>query len=998
MRDIDKSKKQLIDELEELRRRNGEFEQLTLEHEGAMEHYRQMVENSPNPIFYIDKENIIQAWNKACEDVFKYGQEMIGQHYEKLLWDAEYCQSVSAMLSQVFQGCSLNNVDISYKAKDGTRRFMVSRLYPILDAAGEAKGCVLANTNIAERKRFDEGLAKSREKYRAIFELSPEAIVLLDIQGNILDINGRLRDWLGYRPEEIIGKHVLELPFIHRESIAKIAESLRQRIAGKELSPYELVFDAKNGEEFVGRVTGNLLRDERGRITKDLVVISDITQRKRAEEELRFRVELEDLVAAISTKFINLASDEIDDGIDRAVKEVGEFAGVDRSYVFRFRDHEKIMDNTHEWCASGIESRIDGLQGVSPYNFPWWMDKLDKFEDIDIPRVADLPLEANSGREILESQNIQSLVVVPMVHGGSLIGFFGLDSLRVERTWPEDIIRLLRIVGEIFTNALERKRIQEDLQKARDELEVRVRERTAELAQANEELRLEIIERKRAVERLRESERKYRDLVENINDMIYTTDENGVVTYISPASEMLFGYYPSELVGHSFAEFIHHEDLPYVMAMFGEVLTGILEPSEYRVIAKSGEARWVRSSSRPAFDENRVVGIQGMMHDITERKQMEVELLKIQKLESVGILAGGIAHDLNNLLTGIVGNLSLIRACGSSVDRDRRLGEAEKAAMQIRDLTQQLLTFSKGGAPILETASIGDLLKDSASFMLRGSNIGYELSISDDLWPVEIDVGQINQVINNLIINSQQAMPEGGTVKIKAENMSIEAGTGLPLQKDPHVKISVEDKGVGIPQDHLPRIFDPFFTTKQSGSGLGLATSYSIIQRHKGHISAESQIGEGTTFHIYLPVSPMKTLTKDVREEEASIAGEGRILVMDDEEVVRELATDMLSNMGYAVVTAKDGVEAIALYREAMESGNPYDIVVMDLTVPGGMGGKEAIQKLMDLDSEVKTIVSSGYSNDPIMADFRKYGFIGVIAKPYRLREMAEILRKALDE
>jgi len=385
-----------------------------------------------------------------------------------------------------------------------------------------------------------------------------------------------------------------------------------------------------------------------------------------------------------------------------------------------------------------------------------------------------------------------------------------------------------------------------------------------------------------------------------------------------------------------------------------------------------------------------------VFRDITERRRLEEELLKIQKLESVGILAGGIAHDLNNLLTGVLGNISLARMYEDPAEKDRRLAEAEKASMQIRDLTQQLLTFSRGGAPILRTADMGKLLRDSASFALRGSNVGSEFSISDDLWPVEVDAGQINQVISNLVINAQQAMPAGGIVRVSAENITMGAESGLPLEPGVYIKVSVEDQGVGISEEYLQRIFDPFFSTKQAGRGLGLATSYSIIQRHNGYITVESQLGVGTTFHIYLPASPDGVFAAEKKKEEKPIMGEGRILVMDDEEHVRDTAADMLRSIGYKVVTSINGSEAIELYKEAMGAGKPFDAVIMDLTVPGGMGGKEAIQKLIKIDPEVKAIVSSGYSTDPIMVNFREYGFKGVIANPYRTRELSVVLRKVV--
>ena len=331
-------------------------------------------------------------------------------------------------------------------------------------------------------------------------------------------------------------------------------------------------------------------------------------------------------------------------------------------------------------------------------------------------------------------------------------------------------------------------------------------------------------------------------------------------------------------------------------------------------------------------------------------------------------------------------------------DKNRRLAEAESTCMKTRDLTQQFLTFSRGGAPIRKTTSIAEVLKDSAIFALRGSNVRCEFSIPDNLWPVEVDQGQMNQVINNIVINADQAMPNGGIVRICGENIAIGAEPGLPLQTGTYIRVSIEDQGFGIPQENLGQIFDPYFTTKHGGSGLGLAAVYFIIKKHDGHIIAESEVGVGTTFRIYLPASPGKMCAVKEEEKEHPITGEGRALVMDDEKYIRDLTAEMLSSIGYKVTTAIDGVEAIELYKEAIASGNPFDAVILDLTVPGGMGGRETIQNLIEIDSKVKAIVSSGYSNDPIMADFKEYGFKGVIAKPYKTRELGEVLHKVITE
>ena len=325
-----------------------------------------------------------------------------------------------------------------------------------------------------------------------------------------------------------------------------------------------------------------------------------------------------------------------------------------------------------------------------------------------------------------------------------------------------------------------------------------------------------------------------------------------------------------------------------------------------------------------------------------------------------------------------------------------RLKEAERASMRAGELTQQLLTFSRGGKPIKKITSIADLLRDSANLALSGSNIRCKFSMPEDLWSVEIDEGQMNQVIRNITINADQAMASGGTVTVNAGNMIVGSQHGLPLSDGEYVKISIEDHGIGIPEADLPKIFDPYFTTKQKGNGLGLAICYSIVKKHNGYIAVESQIGVGTTFHIYLPAYQEEVLMKEEDRKGKPIMGEGRILVMDDEEMVRMTAQNTISSLGYKVAVAVDGTEAIELYKAAIESGNPFDAAIIDLTVAGGMGGKWTINRLVEIDPEVKAIVSSGYSNDPVMIRFEEYGFRGVIAKPYKIKELSEVLHRVI--
>ncbi len=488
---------------------------------------------------------------------------------------------------------------------------------------------------------------------------------------------------------------------------------------------------------------------------------------------------------------------------------------------------------------------------------------------------------------------------------------------------------------------------------------------------------------------LLESEKRLSLALDGSRITVFNQDVELQYTWVyNPA----FGLSVDQILGKTDMELVSVQDAVALMDMKCRVLeTGVAEHDVFRFTV-DGKLSHYDITVEPVYDDGGLImGIAGAATDITALMQGEAALRRVEKLESIGVLAGGIAHDLNNLLTAILGNVSLAKMYKDTQKKDKRLAEAEKACMLIKDLTQQLLTFSKGGAPILRTAAIGELLRDITAFTLRGSNVGCEFSIPDALWPVEIDEGQINQVINNIVINANQAMASGGMINICAENVTEVVEDALVLECGEYVKISIADHGTGISKDDLPKIFDPFYTTKQAGSGLGLATSYSIIQKHNGYMAVESQLGVGTVFHIYLPASPAAILMASA-EEKNPIMGSGRILVMDDEKHVRDTAATMLSSIGYAVITAIDGAEAIEIYKEAMESENPFDAAIIDLTIPGGMGGEEAIQGLVAIDPEVKAMVSSGYSSDTILANFREHGFMGIIPKPYNIQELSEIL------
>jgi two-component system cell cycle sensor histidine kinase/response regulator CckA len=362
------------------------------------------------------------------------------------------------------------------------------------------------------------------------------------------------------------------------------------------------------------------------------------------------------------------------------------------------------------------------------------------------------------------------------------------------------------------------------------------------------------------------------------------------------------------------------------------------------------------------------------------------------KLESLGVLAGGIAHEFNNFLTGILGNISLAK---KRIEEENELyqilSDSEEASKRAADLTQRLLTFSKGGLPKKKSTNISKLLRNSNIFTSSNMNTKIELKLPSNLWNVKIDKKQICQAITNIAKNAEEAMPEGGTISIRAENAVIEEDSFLPVAEGEYVKITIEDEGVGVDKNNIGKIFDPFFTTEKGRSGLGLSIAYSIIKNHDGYISVDSKIEKGTSVAIFFP----KEGSRDNKEVRAS-SGKGRILLMDDEKVVRKVCGRMLELFGYEVVVVEDGKEVVEKYKEALDANKGFDVVILDLTIHGGIGGRRTITELKKIDSDVKAILSSGYSNDPVMDDFESYGFKGVIKKPYKCEELARALGKLI--
>ncbi|MDH4163465.1 MAG: PAS domain S-box protein [Nitrospirota bacterium] len=796
------------------------------------------------------------------------------------------------------------------------------------------------------RKKTDEALLQSEVKFRTLFEDAADAIFVMDLEGNFIDVNRTAYTRLGYAKEEMLSLHISQL------NDPQFNPALRERFS-RIKSEGQAVFESghrrKDGSFMPVEVNARIV-DFGGR-TVFFSVIRDITDRKRADDVIRkANTRLRSLIQAIPDMVIFKDRDGRHLLVNRTVEEMTGHAAEE----IIGRTAEEIMPPAAaEACRKSDEAALEG--------------------PVPIHRDERMILQDGSVRYI--------------------------DMVKAAMVDDRDQVIGLVAIGR------------------------------------------DVTDRKRAEAILRESEEKYRELVESVNSIVLRWSADGVIEFINSFGARFFGYASGELAGQPVLGTIVPESESTGRDLASMTRDICQYPDRYlnnvnENMRRNGRRVWVSWTNKPVVDdEGRLVEILSIGNDITERmhvqdelrrhreelmrlvdertrelqetnnhlrreiadrERMEQELVKAQKLESLGVLAGGIAHDFNNLLTTVMGNISM-----ALLDVDARhpaykeLARAERAILRAQDLTQQLLTFSKGGAPVRKTASISDLIRETAGFAVRGGRVKCESRLPDDLRLVDMDGGQMSQVIHNLIINADHAMPDGGTITVRGENVRLPVSGGPSLPPGDYVRVSVEDHGMGIPAEYLPKIFDPYFTTKQRGSGLGLATSYSIIQKHGGSITVRSVLGRGTTFELYLPASSASALAAGADTATLQAAA-GRVLVMDDEEDVRETAGSVLKRLGYSVALAEDGNQTITMYREAMERGEPFDAVIIDLTVPGGMGGREAVRLLREIDPSVRAIVSSGYSNDPVMAEYEDYGFAGMVSKPYRMKDLGLAVQRVL--
>ncbi len=802
--------------------------------------------------------------------------------------------------------------------------------------------------HLRQQSRQIEALRLREEGFRSLFENALEGVYEASPEGGFLRANPAMARILGYGSVvQVLGLTPGQAARVY--VLSRRREELLAEL-GQQDSRANFESEIQRPDGTTGWITENIraVRNADGKIGHLQGFVSDISERRKAATELaeseeRYRALFENLpVAVVEYDFLPAA----------AWLEQLRGSGI-ADLAARIGTHpEEFFERSARIVLVGANAATHRLLGVAPDSAG-----LAKVEQIlgadanEVRRQACLALwEERSG--------VDGEMTVHTVDG---------SLLRLLYHW-----RVPTLGGRMF------------LQRSQLALVDVSEVKSAELALAAERERLSVTLRA-------------------MSEAVLTIDQDGMVQFMNAAAATLTGWPVGAAMGRPLREVcILGSEKPgqRLAAPVASALTAdraVDLPPYSLVHPREGAPRSVEGRCAPMHDlHGRAIGAVLVLRDVTQRSRLESELLRASKMESIGVLAGGIAHDFNNLLAIVMGNLSLAMMDEQvNATSGKWLREAERGTLRAKELTQQLLTFAKGGEPVRAAVLLQDVVREAAQFALHGAAVRCEYKIEADLRPADVDKGQIGQVVQNLVINAVQAMPSGGVIQLSLCNETLERGAVATLPPGHYLRLEIADSGLGIAPEHLARIFEPFFTTKEAGSGLGLATVYSVIQKHRGHVTVDSTIGRGTSFRIWLPAARIEP-AGTVKTASPFAPLRGRVLFMDDEEPIRAMTQALLERLGLEVKVTRDGAEAVREYADAKLAGQPFDVVVFDLTVPGGMGGADAMREILKLDPSARGIVSSGYSSDPVMANFRAHGFRGSVPKPYRIADFSRTIREVI--
>ncbi|MHA1647807.1 MAG: PAS domain S-box protein [Promethearchaeota archaeon] len=835
-----------------------------------------------------------------------------------------------------------------------------------------------------------------------IFDSMNNIVLQMDLRSNIIYFNRFAEKFFGFSKDEVLNKSVMETIVESHDSIGKNLDRMIKNILD---SPEQYI---KNENENICK-DGNRVNvlwnnysiiETDGDLQSVLSIGTPLSCEKEIQEIKQSQSRFERILRDIVIKFINADVSSFNEFIYSILQQISRYSYAEGAILFwklpKNPDQEKISEQLFKlyiWQDRGSSLPITHVN--FDYKSNWFINRLEQNKIFQINDIEELSENMENYRILGERYNFRSFLIVPIFDKNALAGALGVVMHTTPRIWMENDARILNLMGEIYVNAFKKK---------------------------NLELRSQ------------ESDQAFRDIIEQFSNVTLRLSDNGIIELVNPACFSMFGYMPNELIGQHIFRFISAADLEKVKKILRSRQNSNQQrlTSEIEVLHKNGTYIPVEVNSVYLMHEGKQC-VLVVLRDLSEHELHLQEEIRMQKIESIGLLAGGIAHDYNNLLAVILGNIEMLKFEENTHEEQEELLEnLEKSVNQAKDLTQQLLTFSKGGTPVKKKASLKDIIRESIQFNFHGSPIDIQFDY-EEIPPLDIDVSQIHQVLNNLIINAKQAIsiPEKGKIIIRLENSIILNQTIIPLPDGQYIRIAIEDNGEGIPYEIQNKIFNPYFTTKSTGNGLGLATSFSIINRHRGHLTFYSIPNEGTTFEIYLPAENKnesltgieqlnnpaleKKLTNqtnpnnkmEIKSPQLAKISEskekiqklhGNILVMDDDHGIQIVLGKILDRLGLKHIATYNGKATISTFKQARDSGNPFDIVIMDLTIRGGMGGKETIKEIRKLNSSIPVIVSSGYSSDPVLAHYKDYGFSERLTKPFSIPKLYKVLKKILEK